>query len=173
MAEEHAKGITVTFTPVYKSRFLFVQRQLSDEVLGGYWCFPGGKVHVGETLAVAMVRELEEETGLLPTGRTFFVDSYLLGDRVGAHFAVEVTNDYVALRELNAHAWVKTVKELSAFSPRVAGIENHLHYITTRLKALRELAQLTPAYRDALHQIGWQKLEDYDLIDRRFLVKNA
>lgn len=171
MAEEHAKGVTVTFTPVYKGRFLFVQRQLNDEILGGYWCFPGGKVHVGETLAGALVRELEEETGLSPTGRAFFVDSYLLGDRVGAHFAVEVTHDNVTLQELNAHAWVATAKDLLNFTPRVAGIENHLHHITARLKALRELAQLTPAYRDALHQIGWQRLEDYDLVKRRFLVK--
>ncbi len=169
MAETHAKGITVTFTPVYKGRFLFVQRQLNDEVLGGYWCFPGGKVHVGETLVGALTRELEEETGLSPTGRAFFVDSYLLGDRVGAHFAVEVTHNNVALQELNSHAWVASVKELASFSPRVGGIENHLHYITTRLKALRELAQLTPAYRDALHQIGWQKLDEFNLVDKAFL----
>lgn len=90
MSSDAAKGISVTVTPIFDGRFLFVQRNASDAVLGGYWCFPGGKVHVGETLAAAVRRELAEETGLTPTGRAFFVDSYLLGDRVGAHFAVEV-----------------------------------------------------------------------------------
>ena len=160
MAESHAKGITVTFTPVHNGRFLFVQRQKDDPVLGGYWCFPGGKVHVGETLAGALVRELKEETNLDPTGRVFFVDSYLLGERVGAHFAIEVTHDNVVLQELESHAWVRSVDELLAFSPRIPGIENHLYYVQDHLAAAA-----------GNEDICWRPLTQFDLIEQRFIHK--
>ncbi len=157
MNEAYASGISITFTPVYKGRFLFVQRQLDDDILPGYWCFPGGKVHIGETLAVAMKRECLEETALQPTGRTFFVDSYLLDDRVGAHFALEVASDDVILDELENYAWVDTIEHLQPYAPRIPGIDTHLHYIIKRLHEASELA--------------WQDLDEYDLVKERFLNK--
>lgn len=159
MSEVHAKGVTVTFTPIYKDKFLFVRRHQHDPVLGGYWGFPGGKVHVGETLATALIRECREETSLEPTGRAFFVDSYLLGDRVGAHFAVEVSHDRVTLDELDQHAWVKSVKELEQFTPKIPGIASHLHFILNHLKRFADV--------DA-HDLSWQTLEQFDLINQRF-----
>lgn len=169
MNEQPAKGVTVTFTPVFKGRFLFVQRQLTDTILPGYWCFPGGRVHVGETIAGALVRELKEETGLDPTGRAFFVNSYLLGNRVGAHFAVEVTHDNVSLQELERHEWVQSVADLAAFAPRVAGIDNHLLYISRRLRQMAELAQLAPIHAEALLQLGWQSLAEFNHVESGFL----
>jgi 8-oxo-dGTP diphosphatase len=163
MPELHAKGVSVTFTPVYNGRFLFVRRKQDDPVLGGYWCFPGGKVHVGETLAGTLVRELQEETGLEPTGRAFFVDSYLLGERVGVHFAVEVTHDDVILSELEDHAWVASAEELAAFAPRIDGIDTHLHYIQDHLRL---------ASNPGLEELAWRPLEQFDLIAHRFRNKN-
>ena len=43
-------------------RLLLVQR--ANEPQAGTWCLPGGRVEHGELLAQAVVRELEEETGL-------------------------------------------------------------------------------------------------------------
>jgi 8-oxo-dGTP pyrophosphatase MutT (NUDIX family) len=157
MNEAYASGISITFTPVYEGKFLFVQRQYNDDILPGYWCFPGGKVHVGETLAAAIKRECLEETALQPTGRTFFVDSYLLGDRVGAHFAIEVASDDVILDELEDYAWVDTIEHLRPYALRIPGIDTHLHYIIKRLREAGELA--------------WQDLDEYDLVKERFLNK--
>lgn len=115
---------------------------------------------MGETLATALVRECREETALEPTGRVFFVDSYLLGDRVGAHFALEVTHDNVTLSELDQHAWVASVEDLHQFTPRIPGITSHLHFI---LEHLHRFA------RANAHDLSWQTLEQFDLIDQRFL----
>ena len=158
MGQKAATGVTVTFTPIFRDQFLFVRRQLDDPILAGFWCFPGGKVHAGETLAGALVRECLEETSLEPTGRVFFVDSYLLGDRVGAHFALEVTGNTVKLDELHEHVWVKHPDELKAFTPRIPGIENHLHYIYDHLARTTK----TP-------DLAWHYLDQYDLVSKRFL----
>lgn len=41
-----------------------IGRRPPDVPLGGYWEFPGGKIHADETPAAAAVRECWEETGL-------------------------------------------------------------------------------------------------------------
>ena len=47
-----------------KNRFLLIQRSV-DDVSGGTWCFPGGKVDPDDkTPADAAARELKEETNL-------------------------------------------------------------------------------------------------------------
>ena len=47
-----------------KNRFLLIQRSV-DDVFGGTWCFPEGKVDPGDkTLTFAADRELKEETNI-------------------------------------------------------------------------------------------------------------
>ena len=50
--------------------YLMIQRS-PNVPKGGAWCFPGGHVDLGETSRVAVVRELNEELGLVvhPTRR--------------------------------------------------------------------------------------------------------
>jgi mutator protein MutT len=153
-----ANGATITFTPVFKDRFLFVQRHVNDDVLPGLWCFPGGKVEVGETVADTIRRECAEEVGIELTGRAFFVDSYLLGSRFGLHFAVEASSDGVALGDdLQDFRWVSATADLAEYSPRIPGIDNHLHYTTQHLARFEN------------PDLAWTSLDQYDLVKHRFL----
>lgn len=52
-----------------QGRVLLMQR-LPGKHLAGLWEFPGGKVEPGETIAQALVRELEEELGIEVLGST-------------------------------------------------------------------------------------------------------
>jgi 8-oxo-dGTP diphosphatase len=47
---------------VHEGRVLLIRR--GKEPLRGRWMIPGGTVEAGETLEEALVREIEEETGL-------------------------------------------------------------------------------------------------------------
>jgi 8-oxo-dGTP pyrophosphatase MutT (NUDIX family) len=168
---ETAKGITVTFTPVHNGQFLFVQRAADDDVLPGYWCFPGGKVEVGETLSAAIERECLEEIGVRPSGRAFFVDSYLLGSRLGVHFAVEVDSDRVILDEMDDCAWVDKLTDLHQFTPRIPGIDTHLHYIIEQLDRLSKLEHADPKDAELVRALCWRPLAQFDLVEHRFLNK--
>jgi 8-oxo-dGTP diphosphatase len=47
-----------------RERNILITRRAADSHQGGLWEFPGGKVEQGETLAVALGRELREELGI-------------------------------------------------------------------------------------------------------------
>src|SRR6185369_3974053 len=48
---------------IHQDKVLLIQR--GKEPLRGRWVVPGGTVELGETLEEALVREIQEETGLL------------------------------------------------------------------------------------------------------------
>jgi 8-oxo-dGTP diphosphatase len=53
------KGLVIN-----NGKVLIVKRSIEDEVGGGTWEFPGGKIDFGENLESALVREIKEETNL-------------------------------------------------------------------------------------------------------------
>jgi ADP-ribose pyrophosphatase YjhB (NUDIX family) len=74
---------------VDQGRVLLVQR--GREPLKGHWSLPGGLVDVGEALNAAVMREVEEETGLLvePVELIELLDRiHLDGERVRYHYVI-------------------------------------------------------------------------------------
>ena len=49
---------------IYDSGEFLIMKRGEEQMLGGLWEFPGGKLEAGETPAQAAVREVREETGL-------------------------------------------------------------------------------------------------------------
>jgi ADP-ribose pyrophosphatase YjhB (NUDIX family) len=74
---------------VNEGRVLLVQR--GREPLKGHWSLPGGLVEVGESLQTAVIREVEEETGLLvePIELIELLDRiHREGERIRYHYVI-------------------------------------------------------------------------------------
>ncbi len=83
---------------VHEGKVLLIRR--GKQPLQGRWVVPGGTVEAGETLEAAVVREIEEETGLVVRPRevvTVFDRIERDGDRVVYHYViVDYYCDYVS-----------------------------------------------------------------------------
>jgi ADP-ribose pyrophosphatase YjhB (NUDIX family) len=74
---------------VHEGRVLLVQR--GREPLKGRWSLPGGMVELGESLQAGVIREVEEETGLLvePVELIELLDRiHREGERIRYHYVI-------------------------------------------------------------------------------------
>lgn len=62
------KRILVVAAVIRRDGRILIAQRPRDKHMGGLWEFPGGKVEAGEPVQHALVRELEEELGITPTG---------------------------------------------------------------------------------------------------------
>jgi 8-oxo-dGTP diphosphatase len=90
----------------------------TDDFMGGIFELPSGKVEPGEDLKTALVREVEEETGLIVAVATAYLGSfdYLSGSgKKSRQFnfvvAVEATEP-VVLQEHDEYRWVPIEEDL-------------------------------------------------------------
>src|SRR5437762_4675350 len=63
----HMDFIDAAIAIVVRDGKILVCQRKADDVLGGYWEFPGGKCEDGETLEECLTRELREEIGITVT----------------------------------------------------------------------------------------------------------
>jgi 8-oxo-dGTP diphosphatase len=83
-----AEPIVVVAAVIEQGGRFLVARRLEGTHLAGYWEFPGGKVHDGETQEAALEREIEEElSSRISRLRKIFHTSHSYRDRpVELHF---------------------------------------------------------------------------------------
>jgi len=106
---------------IHDGRVLLIRR--GKEPLRGRWVVPGGTVELGETLEQALVREMEEETGLrVEPGEVLTVFDRILreAETVRYHYVIVdylctyVSGEARAASDAEAVAWA-TPEELSAY----------------------------------------------------------
>lgn len=64
--------ITMACAIIRRGPLFFIQQRLPDDIWGGLWEFPGGRLEADETPLQAATREVEEETGWRVSGLTPF-----------------------------------------------------------------------------------------------------
>lgn len=70
-----------------KNNKLLIAKRRTDQMLGGLWEFPGGKVEMGETKEEALVREFQEEVGL----DIDVLQPFCEVDHAFTHFTISIT----------------------------------------------------------------------------------
>lgn len=63
---------------------ILLQKRPTGAQMGGLWEFPGGKIDLGESPEAALVRELEEELGIIVAAQDLVPETFAsepLGDR--------------------------------------------------------------------------------------------
>ena len=95
-------------------RVLMAQRP-EGKPMAGLWEFPGGKVHEGETPEYALMRELEEETGIVTRPCCFSPVAFASHGYDDFHllmplFACRVWKGTPQAREGQAFKWLKPVE---------------------------------------------------------------
>ncbi|WP_322759071.1 NUDIX hydrolase [Frankia sp. Cr2] len=116
--EDGVQQFVVGAVVQHDDKVLLLQRP-EDDFMGGIFELPSGKVEPGEALDTALIREVQEETGL---------DVDALGDYLGSfdytsgsgkksrqfNFAVDVTSpEPIELQEHDAYTWTPINEELS------------------------------------------------------------
>lgn len=72
MAER--KPIPVVAAIIWSNGLFLSAERPAGKDYAGWWEFPGGKVEQGESLPDALIRELQEELGITPTGYDFWIE---------------------------------------------------------------------------------------------------
>ncbi len=113
MTQPNTPVLAVLAVVVRNGKVLLVQR--GNQPDRGKWGFPGGKVELGETVATAAARELQEETGIdAAPGEVLTVLDFMDRDESGAvryHYAMVcvrldwITGEGIAASDAMDVAW--------------------------------------------------------------------
>ncbi|ATC85134.1 MULTISPECIES: 8-oxo-dGTP diphosphatase MutT [Pseudoalteromonas] len=111
---------------IKKNNAIFICKRADEQHQGGLWEFPGGKVEAGESVFVALKRELTEEVGLtIHSSSQLMVIEHDYGDKCvkldvhvvsnfsgEAHGAEGQPSEWVAISELENYDFPEANAEI-------------------------------------------------------------
>ena len=121
LTETLATGISriVVGALILRNNEILLLQRRQDDYLGGIFEIPSGEVEQNETLAQALEREIEEETGLRVANINSYLGSFDYPSKSGKptrqlNFLVDACSSAVILSEHETFAWV-TRADLSKY----------------------------------------------------------
>ena len=124
MGNNHDKAILVACAIIQKDGKVFIARRKPDKSQGGKWEFPGGKVENGESIKECLVREFEEEFGvILEVGERCGSNTHdyeSISIELIGHYCKMNTNNF-SLTDHDLTAWV-SIEELRSYDLAPADI---------------------------------------------------
>lgn len=138
-------------------RRVLVSRRHPDAHQGGKWEFPGGKCSPGESFAQALLRELEEELGIVPTDYQPFLNlvyPYPEKTVVLAVWTVHAFSGVPVGREGQAVRWM----EINALDPHLFPPANRM---IIQALALPERCLITPDAGDYETRVFLDRIEQF------------
>lgn len=110
--KKHIVAISALIKNKKGDKFLIIKRNKNEIAYPSKWCFPGGKVEVGETVMDVLRREVLEEAGLEAEDYKSFVRDYTFvrldgHNVVGFCFMVKIKSDEVKIsEEFEDYRWI-------------------------------------------------------------------
>ena len=102
--------ISVVAAIIIKNKEILIGKRKDDDIGGGKWEFPGGKIEIGETNEEALERELHEELGIYAKiGKELMNYEHMLKTTIYNISFMEII-EYEGEILNNAHSVIKWVK---------------------------------------------------------------
>ena len=102
--------INVVAAIIINKKRILIGKRKDEDIGGGKWEFPGGKIEIGETISKALERELYEELGIsAKIGNELMNYEHMFKTTIYNITFMEIT-DYEGEICNNAHSEIKWVK---------------------------------------------------------------
>lgn len=127
------RRISVRAVIVHEAKLLCVRlKNYKGSIPGDFWCLPGGTLEEGESLTGGLIREMVEETGIVPkVGNLLYVNHFKQDRQEHIEFMFHVTNtdDYLNLDLQDALYAEEEIAEIALVEPKTTRILPE--YLTT------------------------------------------
>lgn len=118
------RKISVRGIVLHEGKLLCVKLKPYNDLVkadSDWWCLPGGTVEEGEGLENALVREMLEETGIVPVlGKLIYVHQFAHNEKEYLEFFFHVTNstDYTAVDLKKTTHGSKEIEKINFINPK-------------------------------------------------------